>query len=92
MTLVVAAAALMASCVTQKQMTYVSNAQPETADSINANYQVQSELTVRIGDALTIYVSALDPEAVVPYNLPAVVYATPGATPWTRTETSSFRC
>ena len=80
MTLAVAAAALMASCVTQKQMTYVSNAKPETADSINANYQVQSELTVRIGDALTIYVSALDPEAVVPYNLPAVVYATPGAT------------
>lgn len=80
MTLAVAAAALMASCVTQKQMTYVSNAQPETADSINANYQVQSELTVRIGDALTIYVSALDPEAVVPYNLPAVVYATPGST------------
>lgn len=79
-TLAVAAATLMASCVTQKQMTYVSNAQPETADSINANYQVQSELTVRIGDALTIYVSALDPEAVVPYNLPAVVYATPGAT------------
>jgi len=37
-------------------------------------------LTVRIGDALTIYVSALDLEAVVPYNLPAVVYATPGST------------
>ena len=80
MTLVVAAAALMASCVTQKQMTYVSNAQPEMADSLNANFQLQSELTIRVGDALTIYVSALDPEAVVPYNLPAVVYATPGAT------------
>lgn len=80
MTLVVAVAALLASCVTQKQMTYVSNAQPEMADTINAHFQSQSELTVRIGDALTIYVSALDLEAVVPYNLPAVVYATPGAT------------
>ena len=80
MTLVVAAAALMASCVTQKQMTYVSNAQPEMADSLNAKFQLQSELVVRVGDALTIYVSALDPEAVAPYNLPAVVYATPGAT------------
>ena len=78
--LVVVASALMASCVTQKQMTYVSNAQPEMTDTINANFQSQSELTVRIGDALTIYVSALDLEAVVPYNLPAVVYATPGST------------
>ena len=76
----VVAATLMASCVTQKQMTYVSNAQPEMTDTINANFQSQSELTVRIGDALTIYVSALDLEAVVPYNLPAVVYATPGST------------
>ena len=80
MTLAVATAALMASCVTQKQMTYVSNARPEMADSINAKFQSQSEMTVRIGDALTIYVSALDLEAVVPYNLPAVVYATPGTT------------
>lgn len=76
----VVATMLMASCVTQKQMTYVSNAQPEMTDTINANFQSQSELTVRIGDALTIYVSALDLEAVVPYNLPAVVYATPGST------------
>ena len=79
-TFAVVAATLMASCVTQKQMTYVSNARPETADTINANFQSQSELTIRIGDALTIYVSALDLEAVVPYNLPAVVYATPGST------------
>ena len=80
MTLVVATATLLASCVTQKQMTYVSNAQPELEDTINAHFQSQSEMTVRIGDALTIYVSALDLEAVVPYNLPAVVYATPGST------------
>ena len=79
-TFAVVAATLMASCVTQKQMTYVSNAQPEMADSLNAKFQLQSELVVRVGDALTIYVSALDPEAVAPYNLPAVVYATPGAT------------
>lgn len=79
-TLAVAVAALMASCVTQKQMTYVSNARPEMADTLNANFQSQSELTIRIGDALTIYVSALDLEAVVPYNLPAVVYASPGTT------------
>jgi polysaccharide export outer membrane protein len=79
-TLLVVFAALMASCVTQKQMTYLSNARPEVADSVNANFHPQSEMTIRTGDALTIFVSALDQEAVVPYNLPTVVYATPGAT------------
>ena len=79
-TLAVVSATLMASFVTQKQMTYVSNAKPEMEDSINAKFQSQAELTIRIGDALTIYVSALDLEAVVPYNLPAVVFATPGTT------------
>ena len=67
-----------ASCVTQKQMTYLSDAQPEKADAINASYESKTELIVRPGDALTIFVSALDQEAVVPYNLPLVVYARPG--------------
>jgi len=66
------------SCVTQKQMTYLSNAKPEIEDSINAGFRPQSELIIRPGDALTIFVSALDQEAVVPYNLPMAVYAKPG--------------
>ena len=67
-----------ASCVTQKQMTYLSNATPEAEDSINAHFTPQSELIIRPGDALTILVSALDQEAVVPYNLPMAVFAKPG--------------
>lgn len=67
-----------ASCVTQKQMTYLSNATPEAADSINAHFTPQTEMIVRAGDALTIFVSALDQEAVVPYNLPMAVFAKPG--------------
>lgn len=70
---------LASSCVTQKQMTYLQNADPSIMDSINAHYKSQTELVIRPGDALTIFVSALDQEAVVPYNLPTVVYATPGA-------------
>ena len=35
------------------------------------------EPTVKINDALIITVTALDPEAVLPYNLPSVSYATP---------------
>ena len=70
---------IASSCVTQKQMTYLQNATPELADSINAHYTPQTELTIRPGDALTIFVSALDQEAVVPYNLPTVIYAAPGS-------------
>ena len=66
------------SCVTQKRMTYLRDAQPESADSINSAFVPQSEMVVRSGDALTIFVSALDQEAVTPYNLPMVVYAKPG--------------
>lgn len=66
------------SCVTQKQMTYLLDAQPESADSINASFKSQSEIVIRSGDALNIFVSALDQEAVTPYNLPMVVFAKPG--------------
>lgn len=67
-----------AGCVTQKQMTYLTDAQPGKADAINASYETKTELVVRPGDALSIVVSALDQEAIVPYNLPLVVYAKPG--------------
>lgn len=77
-TLAFAILALLTSCVTQKQMTYLSNANADMEDSINAHYSVQVEPIIRPGDALTILVSALDKEAVAPYNPPAVVYAKPG--------------
>ena len=66
-------------CVTQKQLTYMQGAGPQTADTLNSRFVPQTEAIIRGGDALTIYVSALDQEAVVPYNLPTVVYATPGS-------------
>lgn len=66
------------SCVTQKQLTYFREADSSTADSLNKHFTPQSEAIIRNGDALTIFVSALDQEAVVPYNLPTVVYSTPG--------------
>ena len=54
------------------------NADASTADSINAHFEAQSQTIIRNGDALTIFVSALDQEAVAPYNLPTVTFATPG--------------
>lgn len=69
---------VMSSCVTQKQLTYLGDAEPGSAEAINAQFEAKSELVIRTGDALTITVSALDQEAVAPYNLPALVYSTPG--------------
>lgn len=74
-----------ASCVTQKQLTYLRDADAQKADTLNANFTSQTEAIIRNGDALTIFVSALDAEAVTPYNLPTVIYATPGSN---RTQTT----
>ena len=71
-------ALLFANCTTQKQMTYLADAQPDKVDAINAVYTPQTELIIRVGDAMSITVLALDQEAVAPYNLPAVVYTRPG--------------
>ena len=78
MTILAALVGLASSCVTQKQMTYLRDAETAIEDSVNATFQPQSEAIIRPGDALTIVVSALDQEAVVPYNLPLVVYGGAG--------------
>lgn len=75
--LVLLVIALMCSCVSRKQLAYFRDITEESAASINENMKSQPEPRVKINDALVITVSALDPEAVVPYNLPNVAYATP---------------
>ena len=72
-------ALMAASCVTQKQLMYMSDASAAKADSLNAHFTPQTEMILRNGDALTIFVTALDKEAVAPYNLPTVVYNSPGS-------------
>lgn len=67
-----------ASCVTQKQLTYFREVDSNTADSVNKVFESQIDPVIKAGDALTITVSALDQEAVVPYNLPTVAFSTPG--------------
>ena len=69
--------ALMCSCVSPRQLAYFREVTAESAEEINKATQVQPEPRVKINDALVITVSALDPEAVIPYNLPNVAYATP---------------
>ncbi len=67
-------AVLLASCSSQKSMTYMRNVNANAADSINKSYKVAEEPTITIGDQLLITISALDPEAAAPFNLPAVTY------------------
>ena len=72
-------ACLWCGCVTQKKMTYLTSVEPSTADSLNPLFERQVEPRIKAGDALSITVSALDAEAVVPYNLPTTVYSSPGS-------------
>lgn len=72
-------ACLCTSCVTQKQMTYLMSVDQQTADSLNPQFERQVEPMIKAGDALSIIVSALDAEAVLPYNLPTAVYSSPGS-------------
>lgn len=73
------AAVFASSCVTQKQLTYLRDADASKADSINAHFTPQSETIIRNGDALTIMVNALDREAVLPYNMLATATGLPGS-------------
>ncbi len=76
---ILVATVLFSSCVTQKQMTYFREVDKSSSDSINKVFQTQIDPIIKAGDALAITVSALDQEAVVPYNLPTVVFANPGS-------------
>ena len=67
------------SCVTQKQMTYLREINAQSADSVNAHFTPKSEITIKPADVLTIFVSALDQEAVAPYNLYMVNYSDPSS-------------
>ena len=65
-------AMVTSSCVTQKKMTYLREVNEASADSINKYFQPSAEITIKPGDALTIFVTGLDHEAVAPYNLSTV--------------------
>ena len=67
-------------CVTKRSLTYLRDVTPESADSINKSFVPSAEITIKPADALTIFVSALDPDAVAPYNLPTVTFNDPTST------------
>ena len=73
-------AMVTSGCVTQKKMTYLREVNEASADSINKYFRPSAEITIKPADVLTIYVTAIDPEAVEPYNLRMVNVNEPGTT------------
>ena len=69
--------ALLSSCISNKQLIMFRGINAETSEKVNKTLKPQPEPRVKINDALIITVSALDPEAVMPYNLPAVSFESP---------------
>lgn len=69
----------LGSCVTQSKMAYFKPLNEAAADTINQQFKAISEPVIRTADQLLITVSALDPDAAAPFNLPTVSYAQPGS-------------
>ena len=72
------AAILTSACTTQKTLTYFQGIDdPAVVQQLNKHFQSQGEPRITSGDALIILVTALDPNAVAPFNMPAVMYSSP---------------
>lgn len=72
-------AIFMCSCVSRKQLAYFHPITSESAEEINKHTSAQPEPTVKVNDALIITVTALDPEAAIPYNLANAPYTAPNS-------------
>ena len=70
---------VLSSCVSRKHLTYFRSLSSESAKEINEHLPSVPEPVVKINDALVITVTALDLEAVLPYNLPSITHATPAS-------------
>lgn len=69
---------LLGSCTSQKRMAYFREVTSESADSINRHFTVNVVPKLKTGDQLLITVTAVDPEAAAPFNLPAMTYLRAG--------------
>lgn len=72
-------ALLFTGCISQKKVAYFKEIDATSAEAINQQFTAQHEPVLGNGDVLLITVSGLDPLAVAPFNLPLVMYATPGS-------------
>lgn len=61
---------LSTSCISQRKLSYLRDVTEASADSINKTYVSQKANYITKGDVLSIFVNALDAEAVMAFNLP----------------------
>ena len=61
---------LSTSCVSQRKLSYLRDVNASSADTINQTYTALNENSITKGDLLSIFVNALDIEAVRAFNLP----------------------
>lgn len=59
-----------ASCVSQRKLSYLRDVTAASADSVNQTFTSQNENHIAKGDLLSIFVNALDIQAVQAFNLP----------------------
>jgi len=76
--LFLASVLILVGCTSQKKIAYFSGVDSNSAESINKSFKTIHEARICAGDMLSITVMGLDPEAVAPFNLPLVSYASPG--------------
>ena len=69
---------VLTGCISQKEISYFKGVNSDSAAVINQQHRDKPETIITKGDVLLITVSALDPTAVAPFNLPLVVYSSPG--------------
>lgn len=68
--IVLLVAVLATSCISQRKMSYLRDVTAASADSINQTYQPLDENYITKGDLLSIFVNALDVQAVQAFNMP----------------------
>jgi polysaccharide export outer membrane protein len=68
---------LLASCGSQRKVTYFYRLNSKDSASINKIFESAPDSKIVKGDILAITISTLDPEAALPFNLPFISYASP---------------
>lgn len=81
---------ILGSCTSQRKIAYFRNIEASSADSINKYFNSVHEARICANDMLSIIVSALDPLAAEPFNLPTVAHEMPGSDQAVRNQTLQY--
>ncbi len=78
--LILSSLIMFSACTTQKTLTYFQGIDnPEVAKAVSQHFNSHGDIRISAGDALIIIVTALDPNAVAPFNMPAAIYSSPSS-------------